>query len=128
MDDTQHESAGLLARGRRILQTLWDLAQIRIELFLVELQEERIRLFEELLVVAVCGVCAVMTLVLLTFTLVVIFWDEHRILVLALLTLAYATGAGVSFWVLRNRLRRWQAFAATLEQIKKDRACFEKQS
>lgn len=124
MDETQHEPAGLLASGKRILRILCDLTQNRMELFLVELREERIRQFDALLLVAVFLVCALMTLALLTFTLVVIFWDEHRVLVLALLTLAYATGAGVSFWMLRNRLRRWQAFAATLEQIKKDRACF----
>ena len=124
MDETQHQPAGLLAGARRILRTLADLAQHRIELFLVELREERMRLFDALLLVAVCVVCALMTLALFTFTLVVIFWEEHRLLVLALLTLAYATGAGVSFWTLRSRLRRWQAFAATLEQIKKDRACF----
>jgi len=128
MDETQHEPAGLLARGKRILRAVSELAQARLELFLVELREERIRLFDTLLLVALCVVCVVMTLAVVTFTLVVIFWDGQRILVLTLLALAYATGAGVSFWTLRNRLRRWEAFAATLEQIKKDRACFEKQS
>jgi uncharacterized membrane protein YqjE len=128
MDESQQEPAGLLARGRRVLQVLYDLAQSRLELFLVELREERIRLFDALLVLACLFVCGLMTLVLLTFALVVIFWDEHRVLVLVLLTLAYAAGSVVSFFTLRNRLRRWQAFAATLDQIKKDRACFEKKN
>jgi uncharacterized membrane protein YqjE len=128
MDEAPHESGGLLARGKRILRTLADLAQTRVELFLVELQEEHVRLFDALLLVVVSGVCGLLALGLLTFTLVVIFWEDHRILVLIVLTLGYATGAGISFWNLRKRLRRWHAFSATLDQIKKDRACFEKQS
>ena len=125
MDDPQPETDGLLATGKRILRSVADLVQGRLELFLLELKEERIRLFDALLLVAACGVCALMTLALLTFTLVVIFW-EHRVLVLVGLMLAYGAGAGASFWVLRNRLRHWQSFAATLEQIKKDRACLQK--
>jgi uncharacterized membrane protein YqjE len=125
MDDPQHEPDGLLATGKRILRSVGDLVQSRLELFLLELKEERIRLLDALLLVAACGVCALMTLASLTFTLVVIFW-EHRVLVLVGLTLAYGAGAVASFWILRNRLRDWQSFAATLEQIKKDRACLQK--
>lgn len=125
MDDSQHEAGGLLATGKRILRSAGDLVQSRLELFLVELKEERIRLFDALLLVVVCVVCVLMTLALLTFTLVVVFW-EHRVVVLVLLLLLYAGGAGAAFWTLRNRLRDWQAFAATLDLIKKDRACLEK--
>ncbi len=125
MDDPQHEPDGLLATGKRILRSVGDLVQSRLELLLLELKEERIRLLDALLLVAACGVCALMTLASLTFTLVVIFW-EHRGLVLAGLTLAYGAGAVASFWTLRNRLRAWQSFAATLDQIKKDRACLQK--
>ena len=127
MDEASHESDGVLARAQRILRTLFDLAQSRLELFLVELQEERVQLFDALLLVAVFGVCGLLALVLLTFTLVLIFWENHRVLVLILLTLGYAVGAGIAFWKLRNRLQRWPAFTATFDQLKKDRACFEKQ-
>lgn len=127
MDDPKHEPGGLLATTKRILRSVGHLAESRVELFLVELHEERLRLFDALLLVAAGVVCALMTLALLTFTLVVVFW-EHRILVLVLLTLVYAAGAGGSFWTLRHRLRHWQSFTATLDQIKKDRACLEKQN
>lgn len=125
MDDPQHEPGGLLATGKRILRSVGDLVQSRLELFLVEIKEERLRVLDALLLVAACVVCALMTVALLTFMLVVIFW-EHRVMVLGLLTLGYAAGAGASFWALRHRLRHWQSFTGTLEQIKKDRACLEK--
>ncbi len=128
MDDPEYEASGLLAAGKRILRSVGDLAQSRLDLFLVELKEERIRLFDALFLLAACVVCGLMALALLTLAIVVIFWDEHRVLVLALLTLAYGGGASGAFWTLRNRLRHWQSFTTTLEQIKKDRACLEKQS
>jgi len=111
--------------GKRILHTVCDLAQTRLELFLVELKEERIRLFDALLLLVIGVVCALLTLVLLTFTLVLIFWDQ-RVLVLVLLTLLYGVGAGAAFWTLRQRLQDWQTLPATLEELKKDRACLDK--
>jgi uncharacterized membrane protein YqjE len=126
MDETRHESGGWLATGKRILRTIYGLAQTRVELFLVELQEERIRLFDALLLVSACVVCSFMALALLTLTVVVIFWEQHRILVLVLLTLTYAVGAGWSYWRLRRRLAEWQSFSATVEEFKKDQACLEK--
>ena len=90
------------------------------------LQEERIRLFDALLLLLLGVGCALMTLVLLTFALVIIFWD-HRVLVLILLTLAYALAAGGALWTLWRRLRDWKAFAATLDEFKKDRACLDEQ-
>ncbi len=108
-----------------MLQTASQLLENRVELFLLELKEERLRLVAALLLALAGGVCALMTLVLLTFTIVVVFWDEYRIPALVLLSVAYAAGAVGAFVSLRRRLRRWQAFAASLEQIKKDRACLE---
>jgi uncharacterized membrane protein YqjE len=125
MDDPQPDPGGLLATGKRIVRLLGNLAHSRLDLFLVELKEERIRVFDALLLVVVGVVCAVMALVLFTFTLVVIFWD-HSVLVLAVLTLVYGVGASAAFLTLRDRLRRWDSFSATLEQFKKDRACLEK--
>jgi len=127
MVDSSSESSGPLAAGRRILRTACDLAQTRLELFLLELKEERIRVVDALLLLAVGMVCAAMTLVLLTFTVVLIFW-EHRVLALVLLTLLYAGIAGGALYTLRKRLAGWNAFVGTLQEFKKDRECLDKQS
>jgi len=128
MDDTRQESGGLLTIGKRVLRSFYGIAQTRLELFLVELQEERLRLFGALLLAGACLVCAFMALALLTLTVAVIFWEEHRLLVLISLTLIYAAGAGWSFWKLRRRLQGSQLFPATLEQFKKDQTCLEGQN
>jgi uncharacterized membrane protein YqjE len=125
MDSNPPAGEGLFRIVPRLLRTLREAAANRLELFLVECQEERLRLMEALLLAATVLVCATLALVLLTFALVVIFWDTHRVLVLMLLTGAYAVGAVAAGVTLRARLRRWQPFGATLEEIRKDRECLE---
>lgn len=128
MDQTAHGEGGPWSTFTRMFKTLRDVANNRVELFLIEWQEERLRLLETLVLLLVGTVCALMALLMITLALVVIFWDTHRILVLALIILAYAAAAVVAFGMLCSRLRQWQAFAATLEQIKKDQACFKEKS
>lgn len=110
---------------KRALHTASQLLESRAELFLLELKEERVRLIVALLLALTCAICALMTLLLVTFTVVVVFWNEYRIPVLVTLAVAYAAGAVSTFVALRRRLRRWQAFAASLKQLQKDRACLE---
>ena len=109
-----------------IFQTLRETVENRIELFLVELKEEYLQQFAAAVFMAMAIVCALMTLILLTFMVVIAFWDTHRMLVLALLAAAYATGTTAALLKLRSLLKRWRPFAATLEEIKKDAACFKK--
>lgn len=125
MSESSEAPGGAVSAGKRILRSVSELAQARFELFLVELKEERIRLVDAVLLLVVGVIGALMTLVLLTFTLVLVFWD-HRVLVLILLTASYGLTAGGAIWTLRRRLRDWNAFAATLDELKKDRACLDK--
>jgi uncharacterized membrane protein YqjE len=126
MAETPSTENGILATVTRLLKTLHDVAENRVELFLIELKEERARFFDALLLAAVGIVCALMALVMLTFTVVVAFWETHRLPVLVLVTVVYAVAAAAAFINLRARLQRWRAFSETLEQIKKDRSCLEK--
>lgn len=126
MDATPQPEGGLLSTVTRMFQTLRDVAENRVELFLIELKEERARLFGALLLLAAGIVCALMTLVMITLTVLVIFWDTHRVLALTVLTGAYAVAATVAFVKLRSRLHRWHAYSATLGEFKKDFACFKK--
>lgn len=126
MDETPQAGGGILSTLTRTLKTLRDSLENRIELFVVEWKEERLRLFGTILLAATGAVCAFMALIVISFTLVVIFWDTHRLLVVVLLAAVYAVASVTAFALVRSRLRNWQPFSATLDQIKKDRECFEK--
>jgi uncharacterized membrane protein YqjE len=68
-----------------------------------------------------------MGLITISFTLVVVFWDEHRVAVLVALSLAYVLAAGLGFWRLNVRLKNWRAFSATLDELRKDFAWLDAQ-
>jgi len=116
----------MLATATRLIHRLRETAGLRLELFLLEVVEERIRIVDALLLAALAIVCVLMTLVSLTATVVVFFWDTHRLLALAVVTATYGVAATVALVKLRSHLRRWQSFSATLEEFKQDSACFKK--
>ena len=126
MDESSDDGQGALSGPGRMLRTLLDVAENRVELFLLESKEQRLRFFDALLLAAAGVVCALMTLLMITLTVVVVFWDTHRVLVLVLFTVSYAGASVVALAALRSRLRKWQAFTATLEEFKKDIACFKR--
>ena len=126
MDETTNQEEGLLSTITRVTRTLREAVENRVELFLLEAKEDRLRLLDALCLGVIGVALGLLTLILATFTVVVIFWDtEYRLPVLIAMTLIYGIAATVTFVKLRSRLTHWQSFPATLEQLEKDRACFK---
>jgi uncharacterized membrane protein YqjE len=116
------ESSGLLASLRRLLATLTGVVATRLELLANELQEERLRLVQMLLFALFAVFCLCMGVLLLSLFLVVLFWDEHRLAVLAGLTLAFFAAGGWLLLLLRSRWRQGsRLFSASLAELAKDR-------
>ena len=119
---------GIVASLRRLFRTVLSIAQNRLELLLVELQEERWRLFNALLLVGGVLILAGMTLMVATVTLVVVCLEAERLDLLIALMLAYLAATVICFWRLRMRLKNWAPFSATLAELKKDKACLDEKS
>lgn len=119
--------SGPFASARGVAGSVLTLLQKRGELAALEFQEQRHRLLDQLIRLAVAVVLALMMLITGTFLVVALTWDTAaRFWVLCGLTLAYGGGA-LACW---RQVRRIQAespppFAATLEEFKKDRAWFQ---
>jgi len=96
----------------------------RVELFSVELQEEKHRLVQTFLWASAVVVLAVLALIFASLAVVVIFWETARVGVVVGLTCVYLAalaGAVVGF---RNFLKRQpKPFEATLRELQEDRAC-----
>jgi len=126
MEPAANSFGQLVETSKGFVRRLFAVVENRLELLLVEVQEERERLLRVILLalgVAVFGLLAGMTL---TAAIVVMLW--HLGPVTILLTLAGVYGAAAVFiyrW-LTGILRDWQNLPATLDQLKKDRACLEK--
>ena len=128
MDTSTHSSPGLFGSVKRLLNAALAGVENRIELFLVELREERFRVFDVLLLGCAAAVLGFMALLTVTITLVVIFWDSARVPVLVVLSASYSLATIGALWRLKVRLRSWSSFSATLDELKKDRACLEEKS
>lgn len=128
MDESTNPEGGLFSTVTRIVKTLRETVENRIELFLLEAREDRLRLLDLLFLAAIGVALAMMTIIVATFTIVVLFWDSYRILTLVILTLAYGVAAAVVIASLRSKIKTWRSFQATFDQLQKDRECFKKKS
>ena len=128
MAEPAEKTPGLLGSLRRLLRTALSIAHNRLELVLVELLEERTRLFEAFLLAGVVLAFGAMALVMITFTVVAVFWENHRVAVLVSLGFFYLVVTLVAYWRLRHRLKHWPAFSATVAELKKDKAWLDEGS
>src|ERR1044071_3395121 len=128
MDTSTESDLGMFSSTKNVLTTALDGVETRIELFLVELREERFRVFDVLLLGFAGAMLGFMALLTVTVTLVVIFWDSARVPVLIVLSACYSLATIGILWQLKVRLRNWSSFSATQEELKKDRACLEEKS
>ena len=122
MFETEQPASGLFASARRLLDTGLAAAQNRLELFALELKEEKCRFIEILLWASAAILLGVMAVTMVTFTIVFLFWDAARQFVLIGFCVLYLIGATVAFFGLKKRLKdRPLPFADSLSEIKKDR-------
>jgi uncharacterized membrane protein YqjE len=124
MEEPTGPAPGLFASLQRVWRALLAVAQNRLELLLVEWEEERRHAVQALLLTLAAAVLGLMTLVVGTFFVVMFFWED-RVVVLLLLFGFYLLGAAGAYWKLRRLLNNWSAFPATLDEIKKDKTWLE---
>lgn len=128
MSGSNPSGSGLWDSVRRVLDSILGAVQHRVELFGVELREERRRMIEAALCAAALVVMSMMALALVTFAIVIAFWETARMPVLLVLSAAYVAGAVYAWRRLQEKLDSPGAFASTVEQIKKDRACLDQEN
>lgn len=114
-------SPGLFASARGLLATLLALLHNRLQLLGVELAEEKLRLLAILGygAVAVIGLSA--GTVFLAIFVTVLFWDEHRLLLLGLFSAFFLGGGYFALRVARRNARAGsRLFADSLAELRKD--------
>lgn len=117
-------SAGLLGSLRALCDGLLASGARRLELFSLELQEEKIRLIQVFIWISAVVVSGVMAVTFASLALVYVFWESARLAVLGGLALFYVVACLTVVVAFRRYLKRQPApFDATLEEFGKDRAC-----
>ena len=124
--DTPHETdANLAGAVKRVLWRLMAVGQNRVELLMVEMQEERA--CAQAAIFLGVGVTAFGMLATLTLTALIICAFANRLLlVLGVLTAFYAIAALCFYVKLSRMLSRWEALTGTREQFERDRECLER--
>ena len=122
-------SLGLLAAARRLLATFTEVLHTRAGILFTEMEEETGRIRELLLYELVSLFFLGLGLLLATLFVVMAFWEDHRLAVLAGFTLFYlAIGIGTGL-VARHKLKtRPRLFATSLAELGKDRERLDSES
>ncbi len=113
---------GLLQSLKGYLATWVDLFRTRLDLFSTELQEEKERMQQLMVMAAAALFCLAFGTLLVTFFVVAVFWETNdRLAVLGGLALLYlAAGAIVAVLTRRRSRARPKLFSATLGELAKD--------
>src|SRR3954454_18719621 len=125
METTSDNSEPLAVSSKRFARRLMTIGENRLELLLVEVQEERERLLRAILLALGVAVFGFLTGAALTVALVVLLWSLSPIAVLLTLTVLYGATAVFLYRRFTVLQRNWKTLPATLDQLRKDRACVE---
>jgi uncharacterized membrane protein YqjE len=115
--------AGLFESLRQLLHTALDLAQVRLELLVADLQLEKLRLVEVALRALLGLLLLGLGLLLLIGFLLMLLWDGYRLPALGVLTVLCLGGGALLLQAAKRRLREGdELLAATRAEFERDRA------
>jgi uncharacterized membrane protein YqjE len=113
---------GPAASLRALGATLFEVVATRAELAAVEFREEGERHKQAIMLSAVAAMFLAMGLLLAAVFVVVLFWDTHRLLALAAVTVFYLGIAALAYLRLKRDARAAPPpFEATLRELAADR-------
>jgi uncharacterized membrane protein YqjE len=126
MSETTRALGDVTDTSRRLFRRLLTIGGNRIELLRLEVQEERERFLQAVVIGAVAVTLGLLACLTLTGAIVVLFWPYSPIGVLLGLTVIYGVAATALGLKVKSLFHDWHAFGASLDQFKKDCACLEK--
>jgi uncharacterized membrane protein YqjE len=126
MDTTPGSFHQLGTDSKQIARRLTTIGENRLELLLVELQEEREHVLHAFLVALGVAAFGLLAGVTLTAAIAVCLWAYSPVAVLLSLTGLYGAAGIFLYRRLTGLLRNWQTLPASLDQIRKDRASLER--
>jgi uncharacterized membrane protein YqjE len=114
---------GLFSSLRSALGNFIELAHTRLELLSVEMEARLLNSRHVMLWSVVALFSAALAMLMLAFTLLIVFWDTHRLLAACVITAFFAILAVAAALVVRQRVReRPRLLAATISELKRDAA------
>ncbi len=115
--------AGLFDSLRQLLGTALELAQVRLELLVSDLEIEKLRLVDAALRALLGLMLLGLGLVLLIGFVLLLFWDSYRLPALGALTLLCLVGGALLLQAAKRRLQPAEGMLATTRaELERDQA------
>jgi uncharacterized membrane protein YqjE len=126
VSDSPSSLPGILTSLRQFADGLLGSAKDRLELFSVELQEEKLRVFRILILINAAIFSAFLALTFLSILVIYLFWDSARVYVLGGFTLVYF----LAFFFLVRAVKKFVSkqpvpFEATRSELAADQAALD---
>ena len=122
MSSVETEASEFATAARRVSASILEGVHLRLDLFAVELIEERRRASHLVLTTLALALALFMVFVCLNAALLVVYWETHRIPIVLGMCVFYGALAAVLALVLFRHYRRGDnAFAATRKTLAEDR-------
>ena len=119
--DAGDGAPGVIASLRRLTRNAVGIIQTRLELLANELEEERVRTLQIIVLGAIGLFCAAVGVLLVSAWVVVALWEQYRLATLAVLALVYFVAAGIALGMLRVKAgERPKIFSTSLAELKRD--------
>ena len=120
-------SSSLMDSAKRMLATVIALFSTRLELFTTEIEEEIQRAASILMWALVALFFGSLTVLMIAFTVIIIFWEDHRILAAVLVTSSFLLATLIFGLLARSRLKAKTRFmGASIEELKRDREALDR--
>ena len=115
--------ASMVGTSKRLLSRVLALVERRLELLMVEVQEERERFLHAFLLMVGLATFGLLAGITLTIAVVVLFWERAPFTALLVLLALYGGGAVWMYARLRRLRSHWETCPATRDQLRKDCEC-----
>lgn len=126
MDSEPGNLSQLVATAKRMGKRILIAGENRAELLMVEIQEAREGLLRAIMLALGVAAFALLGFIALTMAIAILLWQHSPAIALIVLAVIYGS---VSFFLYRRFLRiqrDWQTLPGTLEQLRKDCQCLER--
>lgn len=124
MSSTTTNASGFMGGLRMLGDSLFECVQDRMQLFAIELQEEKFRLIQIVIWISAVVFTGMMAAIFASITLVYLFWQSAPLATLGSLTVFYGLSLTAAILRLRFYLTRLShPFAASIEELNEDRSC-----
>jgi len=126
MDSPLTHLGELADTTKRLVSHVVAITENRLELLMVEVQEERERFLRVILLALAAAVFGLLAGVALTVAIVIFLWERSPIMALLVLTVFYFGCAGWLYAAFTKLQRNWQTLPGTTDQLRKDREWLER--